>query len=514
VALWLFPFSCFTNSPYSDWSKVSRKAIPGMNLHLHSYLILTKDLAPLPRDFLTTTVVRSPVIPANADFSSREQCFSPRVSAFGLGDYHQSFSQAAPQFLRSPFVTPRTRDKVFQPPLAIDRPVAHSTVILSSEDHIPLPNTLGIPEISVSPTKCMDQTFPDGSRAARMADFWDSLDREDQLSTRSEFSALSSNTKVPFSRTWNLRKERSLILIYSHRLLNLSTTSIQQKLRRRPKSVAGLKCTAYAQPIADLPSGLSQIGSGIGFTHKTPLVNVLPPVATPSAPTSSAPTTSKTAVSEQMDPHSSSLGSAVLASDLGASRTSMSSEYTVDVPKACHGLFRSLSISSFWTGFMNGSVGLPVAVNSSSRSPGPMKDFVEVDVNLEHLDVGNLNSSIGISDPGPEGEDSEDKGDCPLEMTQPLAESTAFLSPGPEAFSPTLSIASSIATEEEALTPDTDTVDFRLGRGTEAIRRSEEIVEMKRSEEAYHLVGPESTLRLVTPMNGLRLAFADGLYSS
>jgi len=97
--------------------------------------------------------------------------------------------------------------------------------------------------------------------------------------------------------------------------------------------------------------------------------------------------------------------------------------------------------------------------------------------------------------------------DCGIEIGQPLAESTAFLSPVLEASSSTISCSPtrSATTEGDVLTPETQ--DFPPA----VVVRKLEIAEMESSEEAHQFC-PESTLRLVTPMNGLRLALAGESY--
>ncbi|KAF5356254.1 hypothetical protein D9756_004341 [Leucocoprinus leucothites] len=458
----------------ADWESVSKQ----------------RAIAPLPREFLSTNVLRPPALSGDPDVS-HEQCFSPRLGTLNPEYSRHTFGQVAPQFLRSPFVTPR---KGCGAPAVIDQPMAQSTMILDKETRVSISEIVGNPHaITVSPAPNMTHALIEDSHV-RMADFWNSIDREDQLSTHSGYSALS-NIKMPFSRAWNLRKERSL-MFHPHQLFSLSSTSIQHKLKKRPKSVATLKYAAYAEPIGDLPSGLSQIGSGIGFTFTGPSVPPLP-----------GPTPSQTVASKPSELSCSS-------SDPDAcplpdrSRNSMSSDFTVAVPNACHGLFRSLRMTSFWAGFKSGSARVPIAVVSPLRpSTCPEKTSGEREESLD--------SPIRMSFPGLYAQHLEQKGDCLPEISQPLAESTAFFSGVPEALSPTTLLSSpttstSTISEEEVLTPET--VDFHSE--TVVLRSSEEeIVERKRSEEAYHF-GPESTLRLVTPRNGLRLALAGGPYPS
>ncbi|KAJ3572321.1 hypothetical protein NP233_g3162 [Leucocoprinus birnbaumii] len=502
---------------------------PGMratiqNIQRHPYFssakwdsVAKRDTpAPIPRDFLSRHILRSPAISDNLDVS-REQCFSPRLGPSNSENSQQSFSEAFPQFLGSPFVTPR---KDFGTPASIHLPIAQSTMIFDQGSRTSSPyEILASPHISPRPGLSPDNA--QDSRARNMANFWDTLDREeDQLSTHTVggYSVLS-NIKIPFSRAWNLRKERSL-MFYPHQLFSLSTASIQQKLKRRPKSIAALKYAAYAEPIKDLPSGLSQIGSGIGFNYAGP--SRVPPTTFHSAE-----------VNKTTEADCSGLGLQGSGSDLDASRVpdrsrnSMSSEFTVAVPNACHGLFQSLNVSSFWTGLRSGPMGvgsgIPVPSPRTSAMTLAPKNPQKTSIEVDGLPPRSPSASaVRLPSPGPcELDHSNDEVNPQYqEITQPLAESTAFLSPIPEALSPTtISTSPSTSTvtddddSEEVLTPET--VEFHQDRvGGRTSSSEEDIVEMKRSEEvqvAYpHFQGPESTLRLVTPMNGLRLALADG----
>ena len=421
--------------------------------------------APLPRGFLSTNVVCSPVIPNNP---ACEQCFSPRADTFGLESCQRSFGQAAPQFLESPLVVPKN---LLGTPTAIDESVMQ--FIPDRETRIGLEHSGNAHTTCVSPMLDMAQALNEDSPAHK-ASFWDSLDCEDRSSTHSTYSALS-NIKVPFSCAWNLRKERSLIF-YPHQLFSFSTISIQQKLKRRPRSVATLKCASYAKPIADLPNHLSQIGNGIGYTYKPP--------------TLSQPMVAKTRSTSYSDSDTSSCPVPII------SRDSTFSENTVAVPNACHGFFRSLSISNFWTGLKNVSGNVPVAMMLLPHSKRHCAKFLGKTDDIEE--------PLKFLIPGPFKQSEED---CGIEITQPLAESTAFLSPVLEA--PSLTISSSptrsATTEDDVLTPETE------GFPPAVAVQNSETVEMESSEEAHQFC-PESTLRLVTPMNGLRLALAGEPY--
>ncbi|PPQ69231.1 hypothetical protein CVT25_006948 [Psilocybe cyanescens] len=103
----------------------------------------------------------------------------------------------------------------------------------------------------------------------RMSELWAELDKEEQLSTASvitqEFGASNS---IPHTKVPKLRKYRSAI--HSHRLFSLNTSSFHKKLRQKPRSTATLRQARQAEPIDNLPNGLHQMGSGIGFTYNIP----------------------------------------------------------------------------------------------------------------------------------------------------------------------------------------------------------------------------------------------------
>ncbi|KIM39083.1 hypothetical protein M413DRAFT_29651 [Hebeloma cylindrosporum] len=106
--------------------------------------------------------------------------------------------------------------------------------------------------------------------AERMSRFWDDLDKEEKGSVRSDNSLeFGGPTGAPYTKAPKLRKYRSAIHSH-HRLFNISTASFQAKLRRKPRSTSALRQTRQTEPIENLPFGVHQIGSGIGFTYGTP----------------------------------------------------------------------------------------------------------------------------------------------------------------------------------------------------------------------------------------------------
>ena len=101
----------------------------------------------------------------------------------------------------------------------------------------------------------------------RMSSFWDDLDKEEKASITSLEFGESMGT--PFSLAPKLRKHRSSIHP-QQRLFNLSTSSFHKKLRMKPRSTGALRPSKPVEPIPNLPNGIHQLGSGIGFTYNVP----------------------------------------------------------------------------------------------------------------------------------------------------------------------------------------------------------------------------------------------------
>lgn len=378
------------------------------------------------------------------EVSARGPSFPPQASAFGFGSNQPPFRS-----LGSPFSTPRPRHKLERSLPELDQSLAQFAVIPEKVDH-ERASAASSQEQSASSSNSKGFQSNKAQGFARSAhghnmEFWDSLDRENPP-LQPNCTALS-NMKMPFSRAWKLRKERSL-MFHPRKFLNLSTAWILQKLQRGPNSIATVKYTAYAGPITNLPSGLSQIGSGIGFTYNAPTVRV----------DSETPVTS---------------GSCLCSGFRSYSRA------TITVPKACHSLFHSLSSSSFWIGSKSDSVGIDTV------SPPPTTDSAKGSSRLSGRSVvPNDQSEGGGFQPG---------------VTQPLVKQTSLLRSHGHLSSLVASPTGSTLTGE-ALTPDA--VEFQPGKTMYVA--GDHIVEMKSSKQAHRLC-PESTLRLVTPLNGLKL---------
>jgi hypothetical protein len=118
------------------------------------------------------------------------------------------------------------------------------------------------------------QTTKDGMKAIKPSEevscFWDNLDEEEKASAVSITSLeFGESNGAPFSPAPKLRKYRSSIHP-RQRLFNLSTSSFHKKLRMKPKSTGALRPSKPVEPISNLPNGIHQLGSGIGFTYNVP----------------------------------------------------------------------------------------------------------------------------------------------------------------------------------------------------------------------------------------------------
>ena len=110
----------------------------------------------------------------------------------------------------------------------------------------------------------------DISSSERISRFWDNLCEEERASAASVTSLeLGESMGAPFCQAPKLRKHRSSIHP-QQRLFNLSTSSFHRKLRMKPRSTGALRPSKPAEPIPNLPNGIHQLGSGIGFTYNVP----------------------------------------------------------------------------------------------------------------------------------------------------------------------------------------------------------------------------------------------------
>jgi len=115
-----------------------------------------------------------------------------------------------------------------------------------------------------------DEIWEKMNTSERMSRFWDDLDKEREGSAVSITSLeFGESMGVPFNQAPKLRKHRSSIHP-QQRLFNLSTSSFQKKLRLKPRSTSALRPSKLVEPILNLPNGIHQLGSGIGFTYNVP----------------------------------------------------------------------------------------------------------------------------------------------------------------------------------------------------------------------------------------------------
>lgn len=136
-----------------------------------------------------------------------------------------------------------------------------------------IPSTTYPPDLSVHSALTLNDSLIDTrivevNSRDRMALFWETLDLEN----------VAVSPILPFDdtdmsvRPRKLRKSRSSIYP-EQRFSALSTHSLHNKLRKksRPASVASLSEVHQPPPVLNLPTGIHQIGSGIGFTYKLPV---------------------------------------------------------------------------------------------------------------------------------------------------------------------------------------------------------------------------------------------------
>ena len=108
------------------------------------------------------------------------------------------------------------------------------------------------------------------SPSERISRFWNNLDEEERATAASIPSLeFGESMGVSFNQAPKLRKHRSSIHL-QQRLFNLSTSSFQKKLRMKPRSTGALRSSKLVEPIPNLPNGVHQLGSGIGFTYNVP----------------------------------------------------------------------------------------------------------------------------------------------------------------------------------------------------------------------------------------------------
>ena len=112
-----------------------------------------------------------------------------------------------------------------------------------------------------------DEIWEEISHTERMSRLWDNFGDEEKASAASINSG--ERMGIPLSKAPKLRKHRSSIHP-QQRFFNLSTSSFHKKLRMKPRSTSALRSSKPVEPIPDLPNGIHQLGSGIGFTYNVP----------------------------------------------------------------------------------------------------------------------------------------------------------------------------------------------------------------------------------------------------
>ena len=261
LVLFLTVFELILTQMSSDWHMVSSKRVEGeVACYLHAY---HNALLPL-----------APSVPAVGPFSPlpTKEAQRKRLSLQGtmspIPDHRRSLSSVNLGRRRS---------------IASVASV-HNDVPIALEPSKPI-SKIAIPSIVTEEEEVISETETNGhaveqprsgnqaerlNQAERMAHFWDNLDKEERSSQTSapskEFGELDVPGKAP-----KLRKHRSSIHP-RHLRFNFSTSSFQMKLRRKPRSTGALRDPTFKEPekVANLPIGIHQVGSGIGFTYNMP----------------------------------------------------------------------------------------------------------------------------------------------------------------------------------------------------------------------------------------------------
>lgn len=184
-------------------------------------------------------------------------------------DCHRSFSSSDNFQTRQSMVSIITSQKddiapsqTFKPALKVSVPsvVAEEDEALSESE----PTKTGG---NAAAQESLDWQPNKAQKAERMAHFWDTLDEDHcSVSSSQEFGELRGRT----GKVRKLRKHRSSI--NPHLRFNFSTSSFQLKLKKKPRSTGALRdpILVPTQETVNLPNGIHQLGSGIGFTYNMP----------------------------------------------------------------------------------------------------------------------------------------------------------------------------------------------------------------------------------------------------
>ncbi|KAF9042158.1 hypothetical protein BJ165DRAFT_253701 [Panaeolus papilionaceus] len=262
---------------------------------------------PAARDLILRCLERNPVfrldiedIKQQAYFESTNWC---RVSSKGLevpsyqaiDDDTLSISEA----LRRPMsMIPSfdSGDPMGTPSSKRDHPVRHtgrrSSVFdppILPELFLP-PKSLEAPELDLQLAAVEEQSTPSDFFTAddRMSvtevpaekttakrktpSFWDKLDREERGSISVQSLEFGRSTGAHYSCAPKLRKYRSAM--HPRHLFNLSTASFQKKFKKKTGPSGALKPGLSSEVLPQLPNGVHQIGSGIGFSYNMPSKSV------------------------------------------------------------------------------------------------------------------------------------------------------------------------------------------------------------------------------------------------
>jgi len=102
----------------------------------------------------------------------------------------------------------------------------------------------------------------------RMALFWDKFDSDGESVSSVPFRDFRDALVLPSPRRCKLRKQRSSAM--SQRFSIISTSTSTNKLRKKLRPMSTALFTQSDPPSVELPTGIEQIGSGIGYIYNMP----------------------------------------------------------------------------------------------------------------------------------------------------------------------------------------------------------------------------------------------------
>ncbi|KJA20818.1 hypothetical protein HYPSUDRAFT_68145 [Hypholoma sublateritium FD-334 SS-4] len=197
------------------------------------------------------------------DGHQRNLSLSPQL----LNYHHQAAPKVTPTLhrLSQPFQRPGAPepagDDTPMSPVGLFRSLGRAMSVLHEDD------STGQANADTGEDACGRHAF-EANPECRISQFWDELDREEAAASVDSLE-FGATTGAPYNKAPKLRKYQSAIQSRS-RLFNVSTSSFQNKMRRKPRSTGALRQPKPVRVIENLPLGIHQIGSGIGFSYSVP----------------------------------------------------------------------------------------------------------------------------------------------------------------------------------------------------------------------------------------------------